>query len=147
MIYFVDDDVNQMRPFRDELEEQGYQITTLRNADEALKCLEQANDIELVITDVMIGTAPSEDSRFTSEETENFLITGLILIDKLMKNHATQLKNHLIIFSMGHQSFVVEKIEEIVKKYNIQYLRKSDYADPYEFCKKLAELNLITLKS
>lgn len=147
MIYFVDDDVNQMRPFRDELEEQGYQITTLRNADEALKCLEQANDIDLVITDVMIGTAPSEDSCFSREETEDFLITGLVLIDKLMKNHAKKLNQNIMIFSMAHQGLVVEKIDDTARKYDIQYLRKSDYADPYEFCKKLAELNLIKLKS
>jgi CheY-like chemotaxis protein len=136
-----------MRPFRDELEEQGYQVTALRNADEALKCLELADDIDLVITDVMIGTASSQHSCFGREETEGFLITGLVLIDKLMKNNDKKLSKHLIIFSMAHQGFVIEKIEDTAKEYDIQYLRKSDYADPYEFCKKLAELELIKLKS
>ena len=146
MIYFVDDDVNQMRPFRDELEINGYQVTALRNADEALDCLEKADDIELIIMDVMIGTGPMKTSRFNAEETENVLKTGLVLVDKLMKEHANHLQKRLIIFSMAHQLYLREEIEKTKNIHKVEYLCKSDYADPYDFCKKLAELKLITLK-
>jgi CheY-like chemotaxis protein len=146
MIYFVDDDVNQMRPFRDELEEHGYSIKALRNADEALLCLKQVDDIELVIMDVMIGTGPSESSAFNRAETDDFLITGLVLIDKLMKANESKFSKNMVIFSMAHQPIVTERIKERAEKFHINYLRKSDYADPYKFCKKLAELGLIELK-
>ena len=146
MIYFIDDDVNQMWPFRNELEEQGYQVKALRNADEAFDHLEQAQDIELVIMDVMIGTGPKQTSRFSAAETDDFLKTGLVLVDKLMQKNASKLQKRLLVFSMAHQIPLVGEIEKTVNKYNITYLRKPDYADPYEFCKKLAALGFITLK-
>ena len=147
MIYFVDDDVNQMRAYRDELEEHGYEVKALRNADIALDHLEQAVDIELIILDVMLGAKEKSSSRFDAEDTEGFLITGLILLDKLMEQQHIKTNRTLIIFSMAHQVSVINKIEKQVEKYGINYLRKYDYADPYEFCKKLSELGLISLKS
>jgi CheY-like chemotaxis protein len=147
MIYFVDDDVNQMRPFREELQANGYEVTELRNADEALDCLKKANDIELIIMDVMLGTGPKETSKFSMEETNGFLTTGLILIDRLtdffsglissdpLIKHKDlgALKNRLVIFSMTHQQEVIKEITKRVEKNNINHLRKSDYADPYDF--------------
>lgn len=137
MIYFVDDDVNQMRPFRDELEFRGYTVKSLRHSDEALQCLRQASDVELVILDVMLGTGPKESSEFSREETRDFLITGLALINKLMTESHDKFKNKVVIFSMASQSIVLDEISKSIDEHGVTYLRKTNYADPEEFGNKV----------
>lgn len=53
-ILFVDDEPALRLLYSDELKEEGYQVVTAANCDEAVKRLEE-QDIDLVVLDIQIG--------------------------------------------------------------------------------------------
>lgn len=140
MIYIVDEDVIQLRPYAMELKILGYEVKQIDNADAAFDILCQASDVELVLVDIMLATGDSKTSRYDRESTDDFLKTGLLLLDDLYKHNQTLFPSKLAIFSMGSQNWLVTKIKEASSKYKIPYLRKRDYPSPYQFGQKIHDL-------
>lgn len=140
MIYIVDEDVLQLRPYAIELEIRGFQVKQINNADCAYRVLSNASDIELVLLDIMLATEDAGNSRYTREATRDFIKTGLILLEDLSHTNPTYFPSHVAVFSMGSQEWLVREIIEKTQKANIPYLRKREYPSPFAFGNKVEEL-------
>lgn len=137
MIYLVDEDVNQLSAFAEELRFRGYNVLQIDNADSAFDCLTTAQDVELVIVDVMLGTADPEISRFSREKTTDFLTTGLALLEDLFLVDGSKFRNKIILFSMTSTPNLVQAVQRASTLYAAPFLRKRDYVSPYSFGEKI----------
>ncbi len=144
MIYFVDEDINETEPFAIELQNRGYKTTILCNADEAFSALINANDIEAVILDVMLATSEEGNSRYNAVETENFITTGLSLLDDLVdqfkEREDNAIPDKVILFSAAQRKWVVDMIITKASHYQIEYLDKKFYDDTFIFADKIVEI-------
>jgi DNA-binding response OmpR family regulator len=140
MIYIVDEDVIQLRPYAIELEIRGYNVKQLNNADCAYRILSQAKDIEFVLLDIMLATEDSNTSRYKREETRDFIKTGLLLLEDLNLANPEYFPSHVAVFSMGSQEWLVKEIIKSTINNNIPYLRKREFPSPYLFGDKIEEL-------
>ena len=96
--------------------------------------------IELILLDIMLATGDAETSRYDRESTEDFLKTGLLLMEDLELSCPHLMPSKIAIFSMGSQDWLVAKIREAASKYSIPYLRKRDYPSPFQFGIKVEEI-------
>ncbi len=85
MIYFVDEDMNELEPFAIELMNRGYEVSMIGDADEAFSALIDAKAIDAVILDVMLATKENGVSQYNAVDTNNFITTGLSLLDDLVE--------------------------------------------------------------
>ena len=141
MIYYVDEDIDETDPFVVELMKAGYNVKILNNADTAFEALIEADDIEVVILDVMLATAGGNVSRYSAKDTNDFVTTGLVLLDDLTQQYKAKgedvIPKRVIIFSGAQQEDVKTRIENAAKKYHLQYLDKKDYDDSFSFIDKI----------
>lgn len=140
MIYFVDEDKNELEPYVYELEGRGYDCQILRNADRAYDVLVGATDIQVVVVDVMLATANARTSRFDAISTENFVTTGLKLIEELIANQPqgqNVFPSKAVFFSSARIEQVVSRIEKMSATYNIPYLDKNEFSCTPDFADAL----------
>jgi len=146
MIYWVDEDVNQLQAHRFELDIRGFSVTTIDNADSAFQILSIAKDIEFVIFDVMLATSNENISRYDREHTRDFTTTGLSLIQDLIENSQLDVSNRSIIFSMASKNWIVQEIVAFSKAYSIPYLSKKDFYSPMDFGDKIESIIAYSIK-
>lgn len=137
MVYFVDEDVNQLLSYSAELKLRRYDTMHLRNADEAFETLIKADNITLVIVDIMLATGESSTSKYTIEGTDNFLKTGVSLIKDLIEQLDDRIKDKIIIFSQSSSVPLVTFIRQFSDKNKIPYLIKKDYGNPFLFANEI----------
>lgn len=137
MIYFIDEDVNETEPYVYHMKYLGYESKIIDNADDAFEVLINADDIEAIILDVMLATKPSGSSRFNAVSTNNFVTTGLCLLDDLVQQKSGEISNgipdRIILFSAATRKEIVDQIRKKKDEYNITYLNKLDYDDVDDF--------------
>lgn len=138
MIYFCDEDVNQIKPFVFYLQYKGHNVEILENADLAYQILSSANDIELALLDVMYAANPNKlSSIFNTAETRDFTITGLILLEKLISVRNDYFPLRAVFFSMVTDPILIETIQATSKKHKINFLRKSEFPTPDSFGERI----------
>lgn len=149
MIYFVDEDIHYLEPLAIAMQNRGYKTSILIDADEAFSTLINATDIEAIILDVMLATAEEGESRYDSVATNNFVITGLSLLDDLAAQYSSKGDNttlkKVIIFTAAQQDYIIKKINDKLKQYKndgipIMYLDKKDYDITFVFADKIEEI-------
>jgi ActR/RegA family two-component response regulator len=140
MIYFVDEDLAYAKEFTVPLILRGYEVKVLENADQALNTLEQAQDVQLVIVDVMLATGEIGVSQFTADDTEGFLKTGLTLIEYLTERRGDIFPRKFVVLTAASESSLISTIERMCRKSGITVLWKSDYRRPADLADKLVEL-------
>lgn len=87
MIYFVDEDYPAFEPWIAELRLRKLEAQPLRSADVAFQrlCSVSRQEVSLVIIDVMLAVDDVSDPRFSVEETDRYLETGLTLLKELVE--------------------------------------------------------------
>lgn len=133
MIYIIDEDIIQLRPYANELVILGFQVKQIDNADSAYHTLTEADDVELALIDIMLATGPSESSRYSRDESRDFIKTGILLIEDILNTKGTDFSKKMAIFSMGSQDWLVRDINKLAKEFGIPYFKKRDYPSPYQF--------------
>ncbi len=121
-ILLIDDDFLPMQYYVSKLNKEGWEVIHLKDADKALEYLIQAsnvnsNDIALVLLDVMLPYG----KKYTSEETEEGLKTGIFLLEDIRRYLGdevpiiilTNVKNPeiLILFNRYPDVVVLSKLE------------------------------------
>ena len=145
MIYFIDEDENELRSFAVELKLRGYDTKQLLNADEAFDVLITVDDVELAILDIMLSTGEGKTSRYSREKTQDFIKTGLILLDDLVSQKPDVFPKRVVIFSHARAESLVGLIRAAASDYHIPYLDKNDYDNSYDFGNKVQNiLNQLT---
>ena len=139
MIYFIDEDTMENEHFVIELEERGYEVKIIENADDGLKELKKAkvNEVEAVILDVMLATDEKEKSSFGARETGNFVTTGLVLLDRISNIWREKKMKHLIkrviLISAAQEEQLIRDILGKANEYKISFLKKIDYSNSIDF--------------
>jgi hypothetical protein len=141
MIYFVDEDVVQLEPFKIELEILGFEVCILQDADEAYEVLCVPNEeLELAIIDVMLAADfDIERSRFDRESTRDFLETGLVLLEQLKAVNPENFPRRAMLFSTATNTDLVQAVTQVAATNNIPYLDKNNYVNAWEFGQKVEE--------
>lgn len=143
MIYFVDEDYSQIKPFAFELAMRGHEVETLADADAAFLRLHKikVEAVDLVIIDIMLAANPDPvRSKFTRDRTHNFKVTGLILLEELMQHNAAVFPAKSLFFSMASSRDLIRKIRGFCEKNNVQYLDKDSFNTCYDFGEKIDEI-------
>jgi CheY-like chemotaxis protein len=144
MIYFIDEDVNETEPYVYHMRFLGYEATVIDNADDAFELLVNASDIDAVILDVMLATKKSESSRFNALSTNNFVTTGLKLLDDLVQqgneNNAGKIPEKVVLFSAATRQEIVSQITSKKEEHGVIYLNKLEYDDVDDFAEIIIEL-------
>jgi ActR/RegA family two-component response regulator len=143
MIYLVDEDVKKLRAFKSELEFRGYEVIRIRDADEAFSalCNVRPADVTLVIVDIMLSAnSDISASRFTRESTDNFLETGLVLLDDLVQHNPECFPKLACFLTYATNVGLVAKIDRAASKHGIPLLRKRTFLTAYEFADQIESI-------
>jgi CheY-like chemotaxis protein len=85
VIFLVDEDMSAFTGWIADLEIRGYEVGALWDADEAYSALSEIapEEVDLVVVDVMLAVSPEGTAGLTAEATEDYLLTGLRLVELL----------------------------------------------------------------
>ncbi len=135
MIYFVDEDVMQIETFKIELILMGYEVNNLLDADEAFNVLSKADaKLELAIIDVMLAAdIDSERSKYNRDRTEDYLKTGLCLLDDLKNARPDIFPRKAVLFSMASDLQLLQTIRKISMDYGIPFFDKNKFTSAINF--------------
>jgi DNA-binding response OmpR family regulator len=141
MIYFVDEDVSQVRPFVTELLLRGYEVVSIVDADEAYRRLIKIDSCEAVIIDVMLAVdTAAESSRYTRENTADFTLTGVRLLEHLAAQNGTVFPHRAILFTMASGTEVLTEIQRVSKKFSVPFLHKAQFSTPHSFGERIVQI-------
>lgn len=131
-IIWIDDDVKRasLRPYLDELFENGFDIEKVKNPDLIDSAFSNCPDFVAIIIDVLMPTGNS----IGFKEANGGLWTGLIVLKRLLEDPRTSNKP-LIVFTIVNDIVV----KEYCKKRGIPFLNKKDY-NCSSFVDKIKEL-------
>jgi hypothetical protein len=141
MIYVIDEDINQMRPFVIEMEIRGYAVKQIGNADLALEEINSLQSEDLLLVDVMLATNPDEKkSRFDREKTMDFKITGICLVNQLFKKFPIFPKYRAILFTQASSESMRAIIRKNSSELGCTYFYKNSFDDPMQFGDKIEKI-------
>ncbi len=131
MFYVIDEDEIQLKPLRLELDLRGIANELIPNADEALRLLPTFQPTDYLAIDVMLAVNPEEGrSSFSRDETEDYKLTGLKLVEKIVAAPSNFPLSHIILMSQAASKRMIDRIAQFAKQHGIIWLSKSAYDDP-----------------
>jgi len=126
-ILLVDEDRIQMRPFIAEVELRGHTVRLVEEADDGLNAAKQLKRLDLAIIDIMLPSV----NRYSSEETQNHLYTGVFLARDIRRAHPDV---PLLLISNHRFPESLRKIDRAMTSIgNCAFLSKQSFFDPGEF--------------
>ena len=127
MIYIVDEDIVQMSSLKTEFEFRGYEVKMISNADDAWDIIPGESNLDLVIIDIMLAAKPPQESRYKSDKTRSYTITGICLAEDFLEQYNEMFKNKIVYLSHTNENGILSTIEKSVTKNNIAFFRKHEY--------------------
>lgn len=133
-IIWIDDDINRLflRPYIDELEESGFDIIKVMEADEVDNILQ--NEITDTLTAIIIDIAMPPGEKISFREARGGLRTGKILLERLLSDESVSNFTKIVFTNVED-----EVVEQYCMDNNIPYLKKENYY-PDNFVEKINEL-------
>ena len=127
MIFWIDEEEKLTYASQLFLRTAGYRVESIPDATKDYETLinRKADDFLLAVIDVML--LPGTDkTRFSSERTEDYLYTGLCLLEDLIKNHLGKcFPQKSILYSRATRQPVVQTIRAFSEKHNVRFIRKT----------------------
>ncbi len=141
MIYFIDEEDWLVKPYCEELKWRGCAVKNITTATDAYRELSDEEgvkneNIDLVIFDVMLAVDPDDNlsgTLFTRQKTDDFLRTGLVLLDLLIEKRPKVFPSRALIFSGVSDARLVEVIQDKCTMHDIKFMRKEDYTIGVDF--------------
>ncbi len=130
LVYIVDEDRRQIRPYVDTLRSWQYDVEVLPRADIAYDRLVEERKGCLVVIDIML--ARGEPTK-VALQNEKPVSVGLALFEELVRESAPLFPAHAAFFTHVEQPGIVRRAERIAAQYNIPLWRKRDYRSGYRF--------------
>lgn len=125
-ILWLDNDVNYLMPYVEELKREGFDVTVVRTVGEAEFRLDDPKGVryDLLILDVMIPTKnESEEADYPPEETAHGYRTGLVFYRRRKKALAAAGMKILV--------FTVVLEDEVCNDFTAEGLPEENYATKY----------------
>lgn len=136
MIYIVDEDVRKNAALVAELRLRGFDVTTIRDADDGYRILEKVAlaTIELVIIDVMLSTAYDPTiSRYSVKDSDWCHKTGLLLLEDLVISNPEVFPKRAVFFTHATSELLVASIGVVARKYGVKVLKKREFKTAFQF--------------
>lgn len=145
MVYFIDEDIGQAEAWAAILGVKGYDTQVIGDAESALRHFAKCDDVELVIIDVMLaGSADGTGTHFRRDETDDFQMTGVILLDELVKLRGDIFPISAVLLSQNVKREIVQRIEGSALHHCIPFWRKAEFNDITEFyVKAVAQMEVV----
>ena len=141
MIYVIDEDINQMKPFVLELQLRSYEVKQIRDADEALDEIQNLTSEDFLLVDVMLATHPEPSrSAFSREDTKDFKITGIRLLHRIFNKFTLFPRSNAIMFTQASSDSMRTEVERYAKNSGCRLLYKNSYEDPLSFGDELEKI-------
>lgn len=141
MIYFVDEDYGKYESWIAELELRGFEVTPLRTADEALEVLWEvpAEDVELVIIDVMLAVDNGADPRFSRALTDDNLESGLRLLEYLAAQNKQVFPRRAVLLTNTINDSTLTAARKVSVEYRVALWDKREIMSPLSFGDKVKD--------
>ena len=133
MIYFVDEDYSAYGAWVAELQLRGYGVQSISNADEAHRILAEVSDAELVVIDIMLAVEDTRTTRFTVERTDDFLETGLRLLEDLREVNPIVFPRRAVLLTNTLTETTFSEARRVSRKLGVPLWQKSAIFSPVEF--------------
>jgi hypothetical protein len=133
MIHFVDEDHAAYGAWIAELKLRGHSVQLTANADEAYRTLSQIADAQIVVIDIMLAVEDPRTTKFTVERTDDFLETGLRLLEDLVEANPPVFPRcaGLLTNTIAENTF--SEARRISKELGVPLWQKSAIFSPVEF--------------
>ena len=139
-VYFVDEDYPKYQAWLEELRYRKRRVCPIGNADDAYAVLIAADDIELVIIDVMLSASPTGSSQFTRARTDDFLETGLALLEDLAAHRPEVFPQRAVLLTNTINRDTFRAARECAGRHKVILLEKSVIVSPFDFGDRIESL-------
>ncbi len=139
-VYLVDEDYYKFEAWILELELRGYQVQAIGDADRAYEILCDADDVELIIIDVMLSSRPDESSRYPEDRTDDNLITGLVLVKDLLGVRRDVVPSRTALLTNTSNDDTWAEAEGLADDLGIRLLEKNEFPSAMQFGDAVVEL-------
>lgn len=141
MIYFVDEDYGAYESWIAELVLRNLNVTPLRSADEAFNVLwnVSADEVELVIIDVMLAVDDVDDARFSVELTDDYLESGLRLLENLVEQNGEVFPQRAVLLTNTINDATLAAARKVGGQYGVDLWDKREIMSPLAFGDRVEE--------
>jgi DNA-binding NtrC family response regulator len=140
MIYFIDEDVSQLRSYAMAFELSGYEVQQISNADEGFLILKTLQKNDFILLDVMLRTGDAKDSIFTREMSSDFIQTGIAFLEMAVKTYGLNICKQIAFFTNANQINLLKEVKNAAKRHSVALLSKSDFPSPKSLVNKIEEI-------
>jgi hypothetical protein len=133
MIHFVDEDHAAYGAWIAELKLRGHTVQLTGNADEAYRILAQVPDAQIVVIDIMLAVEDPRTTRFTVERTDDFLETGLRLLEDLTEANPLVFPRRAVLLTNTIAETTFSEARRLSKELGVPLWQKSAIFSPVEF--------------
>jgi hypothetical protein len=133
LIYFIDEDHAAYGAWIAELRLRGYSVRLISNADEAFRQLVEVESVEVVVIDIMLAVEDVRTTQFTVERTDDFLETGLRLLEDLTAANPLVFPRRAVLLTNTLNEATFSEARRISKKLEVPLWQKSAIFSPVEF--------------
>lgn len=132
-IVFVDDDNAHCKVWMDILRSKGLACRIIRDATEAYDYLVEADDLGVVVLDIMLSARhPGRQQRYSAEQTNDYMTTGLVLFNEVSSLRGDRFSKKVILFTHTDKKLTITKARGIAKEHGINFIRKKELNGPYD---------------
>jgi hypothetical protein len=130
-----------MKPFRSEIAGLGHEVVPIAFAEDALERLCGADDVDLVILDVMLGVRSSAASQiFSPQATRDGSQTGLVLLRELMGCNPECFPTRCMLITHSTLPAVLKATRQVSSDHKVPWYPKSQFSTPYSFSRTVSKL-------
>lgn len=142
MIYLVDDHSSTLSAWIAELEWRGYAVEAIGDASAAFEVLKavEAEAVHAVILDVMLGVGDVADTRFSAERTDDYLETGLRLLEDLSVVNPAVFPARAVVMTNTLNPSTMDSARETCGWLGVRLLEKWQIDSAHDFGERIAEL-------
>jgi hypothetical protein len=142
MIYFVDEDYSAFGAWVVELQLRNLEVSCIWNADDAFQQLHDApmDSVDLVIIDVMLAVREADNQRFSVKRTDEYLETGLCLLDDLVKSNPNVFPKRAVLLTNTIRRSTIRAAQSRSNKLHVPLWLKSQIDSPVEFGDRVVAL-------
>ncbi len=133
-MYIVDEDEIQMKPLRLELSLRDISVEQMLSADDMIRRMSTFNSDDYFLIDVMLAVDTDErNSAFSRAETDDYKITGLRLVERLLNDRKDIPPSHIVLMSQAASKPMKDQIKSFAQRHRVRFVAKSAYDDPMSF--------------
>lgn len=135
MIYFVDEDYPAFESWMAELRFRDFEVKPIRSADVAFSRLWNASrdEIDLTIIDVMLAVEDADHPQFSAERSNNYHITGLLLLDDLVAQNPNVFPSRAVLLTNTISDSIAREAVKSANRYDVPLWDKRKIASPVHF--------------